>query len=50
MYMRTHRDALTRKGKAEGTKEDDMDIVVSIHNNMNELTWKKVLEWEKIRR
>lgn len=27
-----------------------MDVVVSIHNNMNELTWKKILEWEKIRR
>eukprot|EP00903_Cladosiphon_okamuranus_P018104 g16661.t1 len=42
-------NALTRKGKAEGTQEDDMDMVVSIHNNMNELTWKKILEWEKIR-
>lgn len=46
----TNRNALTRKGKAEGTQEDDMDMVVSIHNNMNELTWKKILEWEKIRR
>lgn len=44
------RNALTRKGKAEDTDEGDMDVVVSIHNNMNELTWKKILEWEKIRR
>ncbi|CAN0289573.1 unnamed protein product, partial [Scytosiphon promiscuus] len=39
-----------RKGKAEDTGEEDMDVVVSIHNNMNERTWKKILEWEKIRR
>lgn len=45
-----HRNALTRKGKVEDTEEDDMDVVVSIHNNMNELTWRKILEWEKIRR
>jgi len=25
-----------------------MDAVVAIHNNMNELTWKKVLDWEKL--
>ncbi|CAM9741383.1 unnamed protein product, partial [Ectocarpus fasciculatus] len=41
-------NALSRKGKAENTEEEDMDIVVSIHNNMNELTWKKILEWEKL--
>ncbi|CAN0597567.1 unnamed protein product, partial [Ectocarpus sp. 12 AP-2014] len=41
-------NALSRKGKAENTEEGDMDIVVSIHNNMNELTWKKILEWEKL--
>lgn len=45
-----YRNALTRKGKAEDTGEDDMHVVVSIHNNMNERTWKKILEWEKIRR
>lgn len=44
------RNALSRKGKADDTDEGDMDVVVSIHNNMNELTWKKILEWEKIRR
>lgn len=45
-----NRNALARKGKAEGTEEGDMDMVVSIHNNMNERTWKKILEWEKLRR
>ena len=40
-------NALMRKGKAEGGEEDHMDAVVAIHNNMNERTWKAVLEWEK---
>lgn len=43
------RNALSRKGKAEDTDEGDMDVVVSIHNNMNEITWKKILQWEKLR-
>jgi len=41
-------NALLRKGKGEGIEEDAMDAVVAIHNNMNELTWKRVLEWEKL--
>ena len=41
-------NALVRKGKAEGAKEEDMDVVVAIHNNMNENTWRAVLEWEKL--
>jgi cytochrome c heme-lyase len=41
-------NALTRKGKAEGAKEEDMDVVVAIHNNMNENTWRQVLEWERL--
>lgn len=45
-----NRNALARKGKAEDTEEADMDMVVSIHNNMNERTWKKILEWERLRR
>lgn len=49
-HVVSRRNALSRKGKAENTEEGDMDIVVSIHNNMNELTWKKILEWEKLRR
>ncbi|CAN0304213.1 unnamed protein product, partial [Laminaria digitata] len=42
-------NSLSRKGKVEDTKEDDMDVVVSIHNNMNEFTWRKILQWEKLR-
>lgn len=40
-------NALKRKGKADGVQEDDMDTVVHVHNNMNEQTWKEVMEWEK---
>lgn len=39
-------NALRRKGKADEGVEKSMESVVAIHNNMNELTWKKVLEWE----
>ena len=41
-------NALVRKGKAEGATEHDMDDVVAIHNNMNENTWRLVMEWEKL--
>ena len=41
-------NALVRKGKAEGSTEKDMDIVVAIHNNMNENTWKQVMAWEEL--
>lgn len=41
-------NALVRKGKAEGAKEEDMEVVVAIHNNMNENTWRQVLEWERL--
>lgn len=41
-------NALVRKGKAEGAKEEDMAVVVAIHNNMNENTWRQVLEWERL--
>ena len=40
--------ALMRKGKGEGVTEDVMDAVVFTHNTMNELTWNKVLQWEKL--
>ena len=43
------RNSLSRKGKVEDTKEDNMDVVVAIHNNMNEFTWRKILQWEKLR-
>lgn len=39
-------NALARKGKLEDTKEEEVESVVALHNNMNEKTWKKVLEWE----
>lgn len=41
-------NALVRKGKAEGATEHDMETVVAIHNNMNENTWRLVMEWEKL--
>ena len=40
-------NALARKGKLGDTKEDEISSVVALHNNMNEKTWKKVLEWEE---
>jgi cytochrome c heme-lyase len=41
-------NALVRKNKSEGVAEKDMSVVVAIHNNMNETTWKKLLEWENV--
>jgi len=41
-------NAMVRKNKAAGAREEDMDVVVSIHNNMNEKTWKQVLAWEEL--
>ena len=41
-------NSLARKGKLGDTKEEDMETVVAIHNNMNEGTWAKVLEWEDV--
>lgn len=40
-------NALARKGKLGDTSEEEMGSVVALHNNMNEKTWKKVLEWEE---
>lgn len=39
-------NAIVRKGKKGATREEDMEMVVSIHNNMNERTWNKVMAWE----
>lgn len=39
-------NALHRKGKGAGVREEDMTTVVAIHNNMNERTWKQLLQWE----
>lgn len=41
-------NALSRKGKLGDTKEEDMESVVAVHNNMNEKTWNRVVEWEKV--
>lgn len=41
-------NALVRKGKlGDDTSEEDMESVVALHNNMNEKTWAKVVEWEQ---
>lgn len=49
-YIADHEwtDALARKGKLGDTKEEDMDTLVAVHNNMNEKTWAKVVEWEEV--
>uniref|UniRef100_A0A7S4DXX3 Holocytochrome c-type synthase n=1 Tax=Lotharella globosa TaxID=91324 RepID=A0A7S4DXX3_9EUKA len=39
-------NAMKRKGYQP--KEEDMQSVVAIHNTVNEKTWKKVMEWEKM--
>lgn len=41
-------NALVRKQKTEGASESDMNTVISIHNNMNETTWRQVLAWEAL--
>ena len=42
-------NALARKGKLDdGTSEDDMEAVVALHNVMNEGTWERVLQWERV--
>mmetsp|Transcript_12588 Transcript_12588/g.41495 ORF Transcript_12588/g.41495 Transcript_12588/m.41495 type:complete len:257 (+) Transcript_12588:88-858(+) len=41
-------NALVRKGKADDVVEKDMATVVSVHNSMNEMTWKAVLQWERL--
>ena len=41
-------NALLRKDKAQDVRERDMNVVVAIHNNMNERTWQKILEWERV--
>ena len=41
-------NALARKGKLnEDTDEEDIASVVALHNNMNEKTWQKVIQWEE---
>ncbi len=41
-------NSLARKNKLGDTEESDIESVVAIHNNMNEKTWAKVMEWEDV--
>jgi cytochrome c heme-lyase len=41
-------NSLVRKGKANDCTEDDMESVVSVHNAMNEDTWRRVVAWERL--
>lgn len=41
-------NSLVRKGKADDCTEEDMTAVVSVHNSMNEDTWRRVVTWEKL--
>jgi cytochrome c heme-lyase len=36
------------KRKQWDPKERDMRVVVPIHNAVNEMAWKKILEWERL--
>jgi cytochrome c heme-lyase len=41
-------NALQRKGKvSSGEEEGAVESVVALHNNMNEKTWRKILQWEE---
>ena len=42
-------NAVDWKGNVDEVEEQDVDVIVSIHNHMNEKTWQKVLEWESLR-
>ena len=39
-------NALKRKGKGGDVREEDMNTVVSIHNAVNERTWRQLMAWE----
>ncbi|GKZ00816.1 hypothetical protein MPSEU_001033300 [Mayamaea pseudoterrestris] len=41
-------NALSRKNKLGDTTEDDIANVVTLHNHMNEKTWRKILQWEQV--
>jgi len=36
------------KRKEWEPKEEDMDVIVAIHNNVNETAWQKILAWESL--
>ncbi len=39
-------NSLVRKNKADGVQVQDVNMVVAIHNEMNERTWGLLTEWE----
>jgi hypothetical protein len=39
-------NAMKRKGWEP--KEEDMGVIVAIHNAVNERSWRQVFEWEKL--
>jgi cytochrome c heme-lyase len=39
-------NSLVRKNKADGVEVKDVNMVVAIHNEMNERTWSQLKEWE----
>lgn len=41
-------NSLVRKNKADGVSEKDMDAVVATHNMVNEVTWERLLMWERL--
>jgi len=41
-------NSLARKNKLGDTQESEIESVVALHNNMNEKTWAKVMEWEAV--
>jgi cytochrome c heme-lyase len=41
-------NSLVRKNKADGVDVPDVNIVVAIHNEMNERTWAQLKEWEAL--
>eukprot|EP00743_Colponemidia_sp_Colp-15_P004296 GILK01004634.1.p1 GENE.GILK01004634.1~~GILK01004634.1.p1 ORF type:complete len:262 (+),score=30.70 GILK01004634.1:63-848(+) len=41
-------NALKRKGKGDDVSEEDVKVIVAIHNGMNEKTWSNVMDWEKM--
>jgi cytochrome c heme-lyase len=41
-------NALVRKGKEDGVQETEVDMVVAIHNEMNERTWRQLQGWEAL--
>jgi cytochrome c heme-lyase len=41
-------NSINRKNKVGDTAESDVESVVAIHNNMNEKTWRRVVQWEQL--